>query len=339
MKIVPRIANLVESIPESVSGYRFDPGDLNVDSREHGISAFMRIRNGAEFLELTIRSHIDFFDEIVAVYNDCTDETSEILMRLQAEFGREKLRVIHYTDEVFPPGSEGHARTDANSPNSLVNYYNFSLCATRFRVATKLDDDHLAIAESTKTVTDSIRSGESGRHTMQCFSGLNLFRRPDGEFGILQRDPISGAGDIGFFHVTPKTIFAHDRRFERFRRGGQQRRFAGFLYWHLKYLKSDMGFGNYAIDKNPSSRYAKRRTALLQETPATLDLAELTASCRRGLVDRLKQVVSDKQALASVRDESILRAFPSENVGDAVRMTVAPDYFHQLCARPTSSAA
>lgn len=85
----------------------FRPDQLNTGARQRGVSAFIRTRNGAFALEATIRSHIDFFDEIVAVYNRCTDDTPNILVRLKAEFGP-KLRVFHYLPEVFPPGSKGH---------------------------------------------------------------------------------------------------------------------------------------------------------------------------------------------------------------------------------------
>ena len=69
----------------SISGYSFTPSDLAVGRRLPGVSAFMRIRNGADFLEATIRSHVAFFDEIVAVYNASTDGTGDILARLAAQ--------------------------------------------------------------------------------------------------------------------------------------------------------------------------------------------------------------------------------------------------------------
>ena len=53
----------------TVENYRFTPDDLRADARPPGISAFMRIRNGADFLEAAISSHIDHVDEIVAVHN------------------------------------------------------------------------------------------------------------------------------------------------------------------------------------------------------------------------------------------------------------------------------
>ncbi|MEM5502288.1 hypothetical protein WNY59_11900 [Ahrensia kielensis] len=117
----------------------------------------MRIRNGADFLEPTIRSHIDHFDEIIAVYNQCTDETPDILGRLAQEYGK-RLRVFHYIDRVFPPGSDGHAKTPPDSPNSLVNYYNFALSKTSYRTVTKLDDDHIALDQPLKQLTRRIRN-------------------------------------------------------------------------------------------------------------------------------------------------------------------------------------
>lgn len=331
--LLRRDASVRRDETQKISGYRFDRADLLVDERQQGISAFMRIRNGAAFLELTIRSHIEFFDEIVAVYNDCTDETPEILSRLQHEFGARKLRVIHYADPVFPPGSEGHARTDPSSPNSLVNYYNFALASTRFRFATKLDDDHLAIATTTKSVTDSIRRGLLDESKILCFSGLNLFRRPDGNLAILQRDPVSGGGDIGFFRVSSNTFFSHDRRFEKFRCGGARRQFTGFLYWHLKYLKPDMGFGNYSLDENPSSRYAKHHAAMQNRIPKSLDLQTLANRCKPRVFNRLMQMISNKQLLVSQRNEAIRQTFPDQDVERAIRRTVDPQSYSALLDR------
>lgn len=240
--------------------YRFTPEALNIAGRRPGISAFMRIRNGADFLEATIRSHIAHFDEIVAVHNRCTDATPDILARLAAEFGP-RLRVHHYLPEVYPPGSDGHRTEPPDSPRSLVNYYNFALAQTRFSHATKLDDDHLGMEEGLQALVGGVRNGDFGRE-MSCFSGFNLARDAAGSLGILAREPFSGGGDIGIFPVTGDTYFEHDARFERFRRGGLKRRFRGFVYWHLKYLKPGFGFANYDLANNPDSRYARRLKAL-----------------------------------------------------------------------------
>jgi hypothetical protein len=45
--------------------------------RPPGISAIMRIKNGADFLRLSIESHLPYVDEVVACYNDCSDATPQ----------------------------------------------------------------------------------------------------------------------------------------------------------------------------------------------------------------------------------------------------------------------
>jgi len=163
-----------------VETYRFSPSDLVRERRPPGISAFVRTRNGADFIEAVIRSHIGHFDEIVVVHNRCTDETPAILARLQSEFGADRLPVFDYRPEVFPPGSVQHVQEPADSPRSLVTYYNFALARTRFAVALKLDDDHVANAAEVARVVARIRRE-------------GIPREPGGDFR--GRAPRHGNGD------------------------------------------------------------------------------------------------------------------------------------------------
>lgn len=253
-----------------VENFHFTPEMLAPSLRSPGVSAFMRIRNGADFLEATIHSHAEMYDEIVAVYNRCTDDTSEILMRLSKEIGP-KLRVYHYVPEAHPAGSKGHANTPGHAPTSLVNYSNFALCQTRHQWAVKLDDDHLAIPDRVDSIVRRIRRNDpTDQRNMHCFSGLNLSRTPYGELSVPTVSPVSGNGDIGYFHVTKETYFTHDPRFERFVRGDIKRMFSGWYYWHLKYLKAGGGFANYDLSTNPASRYARHRKRMAQGGTMTL---------------------------------------------------------------------
>jgi len=309
---------------EVLQGYSFSPSDLEVARRSSGISAFMRIRNGQDFLESTILSHLDYFDEIVAVYNQCTDSTPEILLRLRQSYPH-KLRVIHYVDRVFPPGSQGHAATPPDSPSSLVNYYNAALAATRYSIATKLDDDHLAMAANTRALTHRLRSF-SAPEVMHCFSGLNLKRAADGSLGVLANTPISGGGDIGLFPVRPDTYFVHDRRFERFQRGSLKRVFSGFLYWHLKFLKAGLGFANYELDANPNSRYGRLLARLAENQHDVIGLESLISRLVPTPLERLAARLSSKQRLKLTRDSAVAFAFPDASLEGAVRRTVDPVY-------------
>lgn len=297
--------------PEVVSGRSFAPSDLDPGGRTPGISAFMRIRNGADFLEATIESHIAHFDEIVAVYNQCTDATPDILMRLRQRHG-ERLRVVHYADRVFPPGSAGHAETPPQSPHSLVNYYNVALSLTRYTIATKLDDDHLGIAPALARMV-RVAKADVAQRRMHCFSGLNLARRRDGTLGVVAANPISGNGDIGLFPVSTETRFGHDRRFETFNRAGLRRVFSGFVYWHLKYLKAGEGFDNYELGRNPQSRYHRQqaRFAASEVVPLSEIRARLVREAGRvGLLAR----VSDKARLRRDQIAALSAGAPEEDL-------------------------
>jgi hypothetical protein len=298
-------------LEEIAETYSFNPDDLAPERRAPGISAFMRIRNGADFLETTIRSHIDHFDEIVAVYNQCTDATPDILRRLAGEYGP-KLRVIHYLPQVFPPGSDGHRNEPPTSPRSLVTYYNFALARTRFSVATKLDDDHLGMRDRLAAMTGTIRR-EKPAH-MVCFSGFNLADDGGGRCGILATEPFSGTGDIGFFPVSRETYFAHDRRFERFHRGALRRTFGGFVYWHLKFLKPEFGFAVYrGADGQLLPRYQRKRDEFAASHPL-IGFAELRRQAPAWVAplaplpvpDRLRFRIDRWQALANAPTDAEL---------------------------------
>ena len=309
---------------ETVSGYSFRPADLRADQRRPGISAFMRIRNGADFLERTILSHIAFFDEIVAVHNQCTDATPEILARLQQAHGA-KLRVFHYADRVFPPGSEGHAATPPTSPSSMVTYSNFALAMTTMRTVTKLDDDHLAIGDAVASVVKELRDKGGAGDDMLSFSGINLIADLKGGLAIPRQDPLSGSGDIGFFDVTEETVFTHDRRFESVPRPAGRRRFRGFLYWHLKYLKTGLGFANYELETNRDGRFARRKQKL-ETRREVLSLAELRRLVQPNLAAQARALTGEKKRIALDRARALAAAFPDDSVEAALKRTVAPEF-------------
>jgi hypothetical protein len=296
--------------PREVTDYRFEPSQLAVASRRPGISAFMRIRDGAFSLEAAIRSHIEHFDEIVAVHNRSTDATPEILGRLATEFG-ERLRVYHYVPPVYPPGSAGHANEPADSPLSLVNYYNFALTRTRFTHVTKLDDDHIAMGAAIAKLVADVRGSRAAQREMACFSGLNLARDEAGKVGILRREPYSGSGDIGIFPVTSETYFVHDRRFEVLQLPGMRRRFHSFVYWHLKYLKPEFGFANYDLETNPQSRYAKRLEAHRADREV-IEPSDLARSENRLNLLRF----TERQRIVAARGREASRIFAGRNIAE-----------------------
>lgn len=239
--------------------YIFNPETLEPKNRRDGISAFLRVRNGEDFLRIAIESHIHYFDEIVAVYNQCTDNTPEILHDLAKKYPI-KIKIYEYKPRVYPPGSDGHKITPPDSVHSLVNYYNYALSKTTFKIATKLDADHLAIQSNLKKTVDYIRKNGLKDKRLS-FSGINLMQSKEGEIGVFSNKPFSGNDDICFFPVSKSTYFIHDPRYaysQGFHPGNLNCEYAGILYFHLKYLMKNYGFENYELHDNPNSRYAPR---------------------------------------------------------------------------------
>ena len=303
---------------------------IGAPSRPTGISAFLRVKNGADYIEPAIRSHINHFDEVVAVFNGCADATPDILARLAAEF-QGKLRVFDYRPEVFPPGSPKYASEPADSPHSLVHYSNFALAQTRYSAVTKLDDDHIALDAPLEEMCRRIRSHNCRLSAVWCFSGLNLARMADGKLGVPMADPISGrGGDIGFFTPTRATRFRHDPRFERFDRGGVPREFAGFLYWHMKYLKNAAGFANYDLEKHPDSRFQRKRLEFEASEILPLPAFRSRLQHRRGTFKRIASWTNSKLRLKAECDCAVARSFPQRSLEDAIAET-SPRFAEQIC--------
>lgn len=218
--------------------------------KKPGISALMRIKNGAEFLRLSIESHLPYVDEIIACYNDCSDQTEAILQELQQEYP-DKIRIFHYLPKVHPPLSEAHKNTPTESVHSLANYYNYTLAQARYSVATKLDDDHLAISPNLAKVVAKVRADLArGVRKIYTFSGINLIGKPDEPLHIYANTPFVGTGDHMFFPVCSAIYFQQNDKFEEFvfKKPRFEKEYQGILYFHLKHVKPGLGFHN--LDSN-----------------------------------------------------------------------------------------
>lgn len=224
------------------SQFQFHPASLAAP-RKPGISALLRVKNGEQFVRLAIESHLPFYDEIVACYNACTDNTEAILRDLQKQHPG-KIKVHHYLPKVHGMATAQHRQTPADSVHSLANYCNYALSKTTRSVAVKLDDDHLAIPCNLAPAVDAIRADiAAGAHKgkLYFFSGLNLIRaRGDIMVGGCAKYPFSGQGDIVYFPVGEDTYFRQGRHTEKFVKPSTKQAahvYLGLLYFHLHHLK------------------------------------------------------------------------------------------------------
>ncbi len=309
-----------------VENYRFKPCDLKIDSRRPGISGFMRVKNGEDFIEATIRSHINVLDEIVVGFNDCADNTKAILLSLKDEYG-DRLTIIDYRDSVYPLASPEHAQASSDDPSSMANYSNTVLAHTRYDIVVKVDDDHIAIGDRLREVVSGIRSTGLSKGDFLCFSGLNLAAR-DGVLGVLDSDPVSGSGDVGFLRLTQDNYFYQDKRFERFRLIGLKRRFVGLLYWHMKYMKQGAGFNNYQLDKVTNSRFHRKYKRY--HASSILTLSQLGERLTVDSLRKFAALIIRKQRDLVSRDRAISVDIKNRQLDSYIQASIDRDIYHAI---------
>jgi glycosyltransferase involved in cell wall biosynthesis len=251
---------------EVVENPTFKPEDFDPSKKKLGISAIIRLKNEADYLEKALNSILPFFDEFVIVYNQCTDRTPEIIEEF-ANNDPQRVRAFHYLPQVFPPASAGQRTLPANHVSSFVHYSNFALSKASYRVCSKWDGDQIAAPNALGRVIDRLRALKPGTLSWWLspwkmgywwFSGVNLWDR-DGQVFVVKPLPTSGRRkDIGFWPLGRRHIFRHHPRVEYLRTWWFKCSFVGFVYYHVKGMKKDRGIGIYQLEVDPNSSYSKR---------------------------------------------------------------------------------
>lgn len=148
------------------------PDDLSIEARKPGISGFMRLKNEETYLDLAIESHLHYLDELILVYNQCTDSTPEICRKWEQDYP-DKIKVYEYEPYVYPVGAQEAKSLKSSDERTLANFYNYSLCKTTRRIAIKVDGDHIAVPA---VFSEAVRRSRSLKED-ECLSlrGANLF--------------------------------------------------------------------------------------------------------------------------------------------------------------------
>jgi hypothetical protein len=218
--------------------------------RRNGVSGFMRLRNEAEFLALAVRSFFGL-DELVIVYNSCSDETPAIA-RECARMDPDRIKIFEYEPIVYPPGSAQFMALPEHSPHSLVSYYNFALLQTCCRWAVKVDGDQIGLPMF-NIFCEMLRRGAAEAY--YTFQGINLWRHDDKLHVNLNR-PLTGGKDQGFFPVSGDTFYIKSSEVEQedLNYKVPRRRVGEPLFYHLKGVKRDRGLALYNFDGNDESK-------------------------------------------------------------------------------------
>jgi len=255
-----------------MDNYSVDINSLHLNRRP-GVSGFFRIRNEAEFLPQAIESHLDGVDEMVVVYNRCTDGTDRIVQEYADRFP-DKIKAYCYEPEVYPQGSQEYLSLPPDSIHSLVNYYNFALSKTTRQTVFKIDGDDIAMRDKLRFVSERLHQTPLEDRVFLVTVGINLWRIGSNIY-INGQDPFPGL-DHGFFNVTPGVFYQKGEHCE-FLGGELNIRYAGYLYYHAKGLKRDRGNTNYDLANNPNSYYQQ----LAKREPGENDLLTLEQLAER----------------------------------------------------------
>lgn len=154
-----------------------------------GVSGILRCRNCDDFLDECIESVIDGLDELVAVYNECTDRTVEILERKQRQYP-DKIKLYEYLPHVLPLELDEETFAYARSlpPGSgqlMAEYTNFVLSKATYRYIMKVDADQVYFTPQWKRICDAYRTTDKVTITEQEEQAYRLYadrKLPAGQY-------------------------------------------------------------------------------------------------------------------------------------------------------------
>ena len=149
------------------------------DSLKPGVSGLMRVKNDGEFIEACVESCLPALDELIIVYNDCSDDSEEVIRKCAAKYP-EKIRVYEYTSQVLANNLTRAEYEEAlalptDSPRLLCNYYNYALAKARYSHALKIDADQIYFTDGLKHWCNIARGGKIERKRLDYSLGRFVF--------------------------------------------------------------------------------------------------------------------------------------------------------------------
>lgn len=116
-----------------------------------GLSGFIRAKNEARFLSLCIDSCIDSLDELIVVYNDCSDDTEKILDEKLKQYP-DKLKVYPFNHNILSHNlSKEEFEYAISLPEDSVRLHstqcNYALSKVSYKYAMKIDPDQIYFAD------------------------------------------------------------------------------------------------------------------------------------------------------------------------------------------------
>ena len=134
------------------------------EERPLGISGHLRVKNEEMSIAQSIDSCIDALDELIIVYNDCTDDSVEFINHKKEEYP-DKIKVYEYKPKIYSVNLNKDEydyakKLPQDSEHLLANYYNFALSKISYLYALKIDADQIYFTEELKILCDIYRSSK-----------------------------------------------------------------------------------------------------------------------------------------------------------------------------------
>lgn len=125
---------------------------------KNGLSGLIRAKNEARFLGGCIDSCIDSLDELIVVYNDCSDGTEEVLAEKVKQYP-DKLKVYPFNHKILSHNlSKEEFEYAISLPEDSVRLHatqcNYALSKVSYKYAMKIDPDQVYFADELKKWKD-----------------------------------------------------------------------------------------------------------------------------------------------------------------------------------------
>lgn len=123
-----------------------------------GLSGLIRAKNEARFLGFCIDSCIDALDELIVVYNDCSDKTEEILKNKVKQYPN-KLKIFPFNHNILSHNlSKEEFEYAISLPEDSLRLHstqcNYALSKVTYKYAMKIDPDQIYFSDEIKKWRD-----------------------------------------------------------------------------------------------------------------------------------------------------------------------------------------
>lgn len=205
------------------------------ENRKPGLSAMVRLKNEAQFLEYSIASIIDWHDEICLFPQGIQrDRTLDICYHL-ASAHPDKVKVFPYPYESVVNGP-GHHMQPRGSASERAYFYNWCMSKTTREFVNKWDGDMIAYDWLGKRVRDEMKSRDG-----VYFRGIDL-AGPKLEFESRNRNT---ASELRVHRVTEEAFYYTHTHCEHlsiasFNKIENVTKIREHAFIHLKWCKSEM---------------------------------------------------------------------------------------------------